>query len=136
MRRPVFRIALVLAATAVVTGAAQGSATAYTEPEEVRAISWALSSVDGPHRLTLTVTTGYCVGKPKPSIDHIAKAWHPRSVVITVFMRYPRVHFGKHEACGDVGLGISTKLRLGRSIAHRSLYDGSSSPPQRRRRGH
>lgn len=117
-------------------GAAQGSATAYTEPEEVRTVRWGLSSVDGPHGLTLTVLTGYCVGKPKPRIDRVTKTWHPKSVVIRVFLRYPKVHFGKSEGCGDLGLGISTKVKFGRSIAHRALYDGSTSPPQRRRRRH
>jgi hypothetical protein len=131
-----FCVLLALAAVAVAMGAVQGGATAYTEPEEVRAVRWGLSSVDGPHALTLSVSTGYCVGKPKPRIDRIVKAWHPRSVVITVFLRYPRVHFGKHEACGGVGLGMSTKVRFDRSIVDRALYDGSSSPPQRRKRAH
>jgi len=122
-------VAVAVASMSVV----QGSASAYTEPEEVRAVSWGLSSIDGPHRLTLGVLTGYCVGKPKPHIDRVTKTWHLKSVVITVFLRYPEVHFGKHEGCGDVGLGMSKQIKFGRSIRRRALYDGSTSPPQRRR---
>jgi len=124
--------ATVLAFVSVV----QGSASAYTEPEEVRAVSWGLSSIDGPHRLTLGLSTGYCVGKPKPRIDRVTKTWHPKSVVITVFLRYPEVHWGKNEACRGVGLGIGMQIRFGRSISHRAIYDGGTSPPERRWRPH
>jgi hypothetical protein len=47
-----------------------------------------------------------------------------------VFVRYPEIHWGKHEACGGVGLGMA--VRLGRPLSHRAIYDGSSSPPKRR----
>jgi hypothetical protein len=124
---------IAVAVAAASTSMVQGSASAYTEPEEVRAVSWALSSIDGPHRLTVGVSTGYCVGKPKPRIDRVTKTWHLESVVITVFLRYPEVHWGKSEACGDVGLGIGKQIRFGRSLSHRAIYDGSTSPPQRRR---
>ncbi len=114
-------------------GAAQGSAIAYTEPETVRPVTWHLSSIDGPHELTFVVTPGYCVGKPKPRVDHVSRAWHRKSVVITVFLRFPKVHFAKNEACAGVGLVMLKQLKLGHSIARRALYDGSSSPPQRRK---
>jgi hypothetical protein len=127
------RFACTFVAVAAALGFAHGNALAYTEPEEIRAVSWGLNSIDGPHALTLGVLTGYCVGKPKPRIDHVTKTWHLKSVVITVFLRYPEVHFGKHEACGDVGLGMSRQIKFGRSIRHRALFDGSTSPPQRRR---
>lgn len=126
--RNCFALALVLA----MVGAAQGTVMAYTEPESIRPVRWSLDSIDGRHKLTFGVTTGYCVGKPKPQIDHVAKVWHRKSVVITVFMRFPKVHFGKKEGCAGVGLGMSKQIKFEHSIAHRALYDGSSSPPQRR----
>jgi hypothetical protein len=127
------RNCLALAFVLAVMGCAQGSAMAYAEPEAVRPVSWSLNSIDGRHKLTFGISTGYCVGKPKPRIDHVAKVWHRKSVVITVFLRFPKVHFGKNEGCGDVGLGMSKQIKFGHSIAHRALYDGSSSPPQRRK---
>jgi hypothetical protein len=108
------------------------AATAYTQPEKVVPFKWTIDSVDGPHRLTFVVVTGYCGGKPEPSIDHITKIWHPRSLVMTVFLRFPEVHFAENEACAGVGLGISRQLRFKRSISHRVIYDGSTSPPRRR----
>lgn len=132
MGRRMLRMLAILAAMTAMMGGAQGSATAYTESAKVRAVSWTLSSIDGPHKLTLAVSTGYCVGKPKPRIVRITRKWRPRRVVITVFLRSPKVHFGKHEGCAGVGLGIQQQIRLGHSISHRALYDGSSSPPQRR----
>ncbi|MBK5220708.1 MAG: hypothetical protein JJE35_13150 [Thermoleophilia bacterium] len=52
--------------------------------------------------------------------------------MLTVLMRFPAVHFGPDEACADIGLGMSGQIRFGPSITHRALYDGSTSPPQRR----
>jgi hypothetical protein len=130
------RMTAVVAVALASAGVVQASASAYTEPEEIRAVSWGLSSVDGPHKLTLGISTGYCVGKPKPIIDRVAKAWHRRSVIITVFLRYPEVHWGKNEACGGVGLGIGKQIRFSRSISHRAVYDGSTSPLERRWRPH
>jgi hypothetical protein len=129
------RMSIGLAVALASMSAAQGSAPAYTESEEVRAVSWGLSSVDGSHKLTLAISTGYCVGTPKPSIERVTKTWHPKSVVITVFLRYFEVHLGKNEACGGVGLGITKQIKFGRSIRNRVIYDGSTSPPQRRRVG-
>ncbi|HEY2335660.1 MAG TPA: hypothetical protein VGH58_11730 [Solirubrobacterales bacterium] len=123
---------LALVGALVVVCVGQADAAGYTEPEEVRAVSWGLNSVDGPHKLTLGISTGYCVGKPKPRLDRITKTWRRKSVVITVFLRFPEVHFGKNEGCGDVGLGMSKQIKFGRSIRHRAIYDGSTSPPQRR----
>jgi hypothetical protein len=106
----------------------------WEEPEENRPVQWSPASIDSPHKITYSVSSGYCVGKPRPSIRGTRVAWRARSAVITVFLHRPRVRFGRNEGCGDVGLGIEGKVRLAHSIANRALYDGSTSPPQRRAR--
>jgi hypothetical protein len=128
LRRTILLAASAIAATLVL----QASAAGYVEPESVRPISWSLGSIEGPRRLTIGISTGYCVGKPKPRVDRIEREWHRRSLVLTVFIRYPEVHWGKHEGCGGVGLGMSMAVGLGRPLSHRAIYDGSSSPPKRR----
>lgn len=126
---------LVLTFVLAAMGVAQGSATAHSESNGIRPEKWRVGSV-GPHKLTLGVLTGYCVGQPKPRIDHVARAWRRRSVVITVFLRYSEAHSGKNESCADLGIEISKQIKFKRSIADRALYDGSTSPPQRRWRPH
>src|SRR3954453_20883209 len=125
MSRRILRPLAALVAMVAMVGVAQGNAAAYTEPARVQAVSWGLSSIDGPHRLTLAVSVGYCAGGPKPQIDHVTRKWRPRSVVFTVFVRFPKVHFGKNEVCGGVELFIWKQIKFGNSIAHRALYDGS-----------
>lgn len=111
------------------TGAASAD---WGQPERTSAVSWSLVSIDGPRTITYGFETGYCVGMPKPAIDHTRVAWHRRSAVVTVFVHFPAMHFGKDEACGGVGLGVNGKLELAHSIVGRALYDGSASPPERR----
>jgi hypothetical protein len=133
LKRMLVAAILVLAA-ALNAGAATASPLdeGWDEPAKVAKVSWFLVSSDGPHSVTIAVSTGYCVGEKRPRLLRPHVDWHPERAVITARLFVPAVHFGPHEACGGVGLGISKQFRFTHRIAGRVLYDGSTTPPQRR----
>ncbi len=104
----------------------------WSEPAKVTKVPWGLASIDGGHSLTIVVSTGYCVGKKKPRLLRPHVDWRPGHAVITARLFRPAVHFGPHEACGGVGLGMSGRFHFAHRVADRALYDGSTSPPERR----
>jgi len=102
----------------------------WDEPAEVAKVQWGLVSVDGPHSLTLAMSTGYCVGKKMPRLLRPHTTWRPGRVVITARMFFPALHFAPHEACAGVGLGMQRQFHFAHSLVGRSFYDGSTSPPE------
>jgi hypothetical protein len=101
-------------------------------PEDVRPVPWGAPTIVGRRTIELGVSVGYCVGEPMPRIDHLRVSWRPDAAVVTVFVRFPAVHFNENEFCAGVGLVMRKRVKLARPLAGRTLYDGATSPPQRR----
>lgn len=122
-------LASIIAIGLSATAAAAAASPAWTEPAETHPVSWSLSSVDGPGRITYSTGFGYCVGMPKPRLLRPQVVWRANEVIVTLREHKPEWRFGRNGACGDVMLGTSGHLHFARSIAGRGIYDGSTSPP-------
>jgi len=97
---------------------------------------------------TFSVPSGYCVGDPKPRIDHIRVVERPKtaerpfkSTVITAFLLYP-AHLRiippspppphvVYNACSGIGLSFTRRIKLKRPAADLLFYDGSYQHPHR-----
>lgn len=115
-----------------------GPAGALAAGDEVviRPVPWRLSSFGGPRVVVLRNSVGYCVGDPKPRVDHIKVIEHPKAIFITTYIGFPPPR-QPSEQCAGVRLILEKRLRLkqaidGRTIPSIKLFDGSTSPPARR----
>ena len=108
------------------------------------------SPLTTPHRRTFTfaIKSGYCVGGPKPRIDHVTVVERPKtaarpfkSTVITVFLLHP-AHLRvippspppqgvSYNVCAGIGLTFVKLIKLKRPVADLFFYDGSYSYPRR-----
>jgi hypothetical protein len=95
--------------------------------------------------LTIEVSSGYCLGEPKPVIDHINVIERPKtaerpfkSAVITAFVRFPAptevvgtVNKGEPApACAGLGYGLRSRVKLKRLASDLFIFDGSRSSPR------
>lgn len=95
--------------------------------------------------LTIGVLTGYCLGEPRPVIDHIRVVERPetvkrpfKSAVITAFVRFPAptevvgtVNEGEPvPGCAGLGYGLSRRIKLKRPVRRLFIFDGNRSPPR------
>lgn len=97
---------------------------------------------------TFEIEDGYCVGEPKPQIDHVTvversetKERPFKSTVITAYLLRPaheRVipppeHASNvaYNVCFGIGLSFTKRIKLKRPASDLIFYDGSSSPPRR-----
>jgi hypothetical protein len=120
---------------------ASRASAASLEAGRVEAVPFSVPTqgLIGPrsHRLTLEVSTGYCVGELKPVLDHVRLVERPKArpeqqakvSVITVFVRHPSPAPG--EWCFGIGLDFPETISLKRPVAGMSIFDGSFSPPRK-----
>ena len=157
-RRIVGAVALCIACSFTATDAPSVSAMEYEEvPAEVKPAPIVAGQLSGgnlptttPGRRTFTfsVPSGFCVGSPKPRIDHIRVVERPmtadrpfKSAVITAFLLYPaylRVVPPSppppnvvYNVCAGIGLNLTKRIKLKRPTADLLFYDGSYSRPHR-----
>jgi hypothetical protein len=97
----------------------------------IRPVSWRLSSVDGPRVVDLRNSVGYCVGDPKPRVDHVKVIEHPKSIFITTYVGFPAPPQTSGQ-CAGVRLILKKRLRLKLAIEGRTIFDGSKVPPSQR----
>jgi hypothetical protein len=121
-------------------------------PPRIETAGWGVGSVSKSKSavkgktLTISVSTGFCVGEPEPVIDHVSVVERPKtaarpfkSAVITAFVRFPaptevvgKVNKGEPEpACADLGYALSHRIKLKRPRGRLFIFDGSHSPPRR-----
>lgn len=139
-------------------GAPTASALEYEEvPAEVkpapivaRHLNERNSPTTTPGRRTFSfaVQTGYCVGDPKPRIDHVRVIERPKtadrpfkSSVITAFLLHPaRLRTIPpsppppkviYNVCAGLGLSLMKRIRLKRPAADLFFFDGSYPHPHR-----
>lgn len=103
-----------------------------------------------PDRRTFTfsVSSGFCVGNPKPRIDRVRVVERPKtadrpfkSSVITAFLLYPAYLRAippspppsnvVYNACAGVGLPLTKRIKLKRPAADLFFFDGSYPRPHR-----
>lgn len=142
---------LVLAIFVLGVTASASYAWEYAQgPPRVESVPW--SGLIGPdpegavRTLTFSVSSGYCVGEPKPRIDRIKIVERPKtakrpfkSSIITAFVRFPvptevvgSVNPGEPQpACAGLGIGFLRRVKLKRPVGDLILFDGSFSPPRR-----
>ncbi len=95
---------------------------------------------------SFTIMTGYCLGDPKPRIDHIrvverpkTATWPHGAAIVTAYLLFPaewHVVPPEHSeviynACAGLGLGISKRIKLDRPTEKMAFFDGSYDPPRR-----
>lgn len=121
-------------------------------PPKVEAARWFVDSLDKSESpvegkvLAVAVLTGFCLGEPKPVIDHIRVVERPktperpfRSAVITVFVRFPAptevvgaVNSGEpHPGCAGLGYSLRRRIKLKRPVRELFVFDGAHTPPRR-----
>jgi hypothetical protein len=102
----------------------------------------------GRRTFTFGVLSGYCVGGPKPRIDHVRVVERPKtkerpfkSTVITAYLLFP-AHLRIvppsppppnviYNACAGVALAFTKRIKLKRPAADLFFFDGSHTPPRR-----
>jgi hypothetical protein len=136
---PLVAALLALLVTAVSLASAAGEE--FTTTTELRTATWRILQIDGEQVLTLGIESGTCGA---PEIDHVEVRRKPMRegkvpVVITVWERFTVYHHpptppGSHVtyACAGVGLQLVKRIKLSASVDNLVLYDGGTTPPQRR----
>jgi hypothetical protein len=120
-------------------------------PPKVEVASWGVGLLGEPEppvkgkTLAIGVSSGYCLGEPKPVIDHISVVERPKtaerpfkSAVITAFVRFPAptevvgtVNKGEPvPVCAGLGYGFRRRVKLERPVRDLFVFDGSHSPPR------
>jgi len=148
---------LICAAILLVAGltASPASALEYeTVPAKVQPVHWSTEPVRQGHlrfegrAVNTFIPSGYCLGWPKPQIDHVELVERPettarpyKSAVITIFMVYPEYQQVipppetpdnvVYNACAGLGLILHKRIKLRRPPGDLRLFDGSSTPPRR-----
>ena len=103
-------------------------------------VRWGIRSVGGPRSVTLSWTATYCLDSAAPEPGRIAVRWghrggHRFRARITVYLSYParqaqRIQAGGCEETGQ--LPMSRRITLRHPLTNAVLFDGASSPPQKR----
>ena len=97
----------------------------------IRPVPWRLSSIDGQRVVGLRNSVGYCVGDPKPRVDHVKVIEHLKSIFITTYVGFPALPQTSRQ-CAGVRLILRKRLRLKQAIEGRTIFDGSKAPPSQR----
>lgn len=98
---------------------------------ETRPIHWRVVSPPSGRIIRLFSVAEWCVGTPTPKITKTQVRQRPRAVVITAFMtRYH--HPAKNEVCPALEVGLKKTVTLSEDLGSRAVYDGSTSPLEKR----
>jgi hypothetical protein len=122
------------------------ASAAFAGPSVVHPSPWRVSAIEGRRTITVSVSTGACVGFPHPEIDRVevsapgSRLYQKQRVLITVFEREAippvviedNVGPGMIRVCAGIGMLLKTRVRLPHPVHASALFDGSSDPPPRR----
>jgi hypothetical protein len=99
----------------------------------IRTMHWDLASLKSANVVNLSVPVQYCEYTPKLYIHRVKMVERRHSTIITTLVRFPPKGIQDSEgACLGVELDLQKAISLKQSSARQSLYDGSTSPPQKR----
>ncbi len=91
---------------------------------------WGVSRV-GRESILISAAIPHCENaQAEPQWEKIAKRWRRGDLILTAFMRIPPL---KGSACLGVELYLMHWVKIGKDLARLNLYDGSTSPPARRK---
>ena len=155
MTRPrlAWSAAVALVGALCVSPTLAATAEVVTQPPLVEVATWraaipktARSPAKGPiarnHRVGIFVEGGYCLGGPKPELDHVTLVELPktdrrpfRAAVITAYRRWPEFSYTpaagpNYGKCARVERTIFRWVRTKRPAADLRFYDGYFSPPR------
>lgn len=99
---------------------------------DVRAVPWTLTGVEGKKTILVRLRVSHCAGYPRPQLERVGERATGESIVVSIFMRFRKPE-NPTGTCAGLRLKIGKRIRLSAAIDERSLFDGSSSPPQLRR---
>jgi hypothetical protein len=97
-----------------------------------QSVRWQVVYPPSPGKeVTIGSVNRWCVGTPKPRMTRVDVSEGRQSVVLTAFVTRPRLR-GKNLACAGLELGLGKTVRLSRGLGDRALFDGSTSPLEKR----
>jgi hypothetical protein len=112
------------------TSSESRSAATIASGGEVKEHKWGISEAK-QRSVRIGVVLPYCeTNESEPQIDRIERRQKPGSLVLTVFVRFPPP---KRGACVGLQLHLLHWVKVGTKLDHLDLYDGTTSPPARRR---
>lgn len=97
----------------------------------VRPVPWRLSSIDGQQGIRVRASVGYCVGDPKPRVDHVKVVERSKSVFITTYVLFPEPA-ETSDSCAGVRLVLTKRIQFKQALENRRIYDGGSARPKQR----
>ena len=115
-------------------GADTSQASSSTKVEKqlsVRKHKWEIAQVKNDSVL-IGAFVNFCEGtKPQPRVKKIARHRKPGALVLTMFVVFPP----KDPGCFGSQISVMHWVKVGKNLRHLDLYDGSTSPPARRKEG-
>jgi hypothetical protein len=97
----------------------------------VRKHKWEIAQVKNDSVL-IGAFVNFCEGtKPQPRVKKIARHRKPGALVLTMFVVFPP----KDPGCFGSQISVMHWVKVGKNLRHLDLYDGSTSPPARRKEG-
>jgi len=79
--------------------------------------------------IPVSVETGYCVGKSKPSISRVSVEETDSAVTITAYLHKPG-YVDRGYVCAGVGYEPVRRAHLDQPLGDRRLLDGAFTPPR------
>ena len=99
----------------------------------VKPIRWGVMSLMG-ERVRIGALVPYCEdGRQRPQIERIEHRRRESRLVLTMFVRFFNRSTSGSGGCMFLQVGVSRWVRVGAPAGEFDLYDGSTSPPSRRR---
>lgn len=91
-------------------------------------LEWSLLKRTGPKQARLVGEVGYCVGTPKPSVQHVMARYAGNRAFLKLLLSPQR----PVRKCRGVGLFVYKTVTLRRNLDQLILLDSSTDPPERR----
>lgn len=107
----------------------QGDSHPSQNSVKTRPISWHLEVAPKGRKIHIFNAIGWCYGAPKPYIASVGIDERRGQVVLTALLANPP---SKKGTCADLSMSVDKVVKLGHPLDHRSLFDGSRTPPIRR----
>ncbi len=90
---------------------------------------WTVAAISNSMSFRMFSPVGYCAGQQRPRYGPVKVIERGRRVYVTAQVR--EVDSG-NGICRDVGFAIERTVRLRQFARNAAIYDGSTSPSQRR----
>jgi hypothetical protein len=111
--------------------ASRNSSTIAAGQLSVRKHKWGVSRIK-TESVLIGAFVPFCEGtRPRPQVKRIERRRKPGALVLTMFIQFPP----KDPGCFGSQISVLHWVKVGNDLKRLDLYDGSTSPPARRREG-